>query len=69
MIPNLTLIVASYVILRCFEIALQRQDRFQGATGYWIMALASLGVAGITALALLETISAGVGIDVPPAFR
>ena len=61
MIPALSLIVASYVVLRCFEII---GDRIEKKKGYeaFVIILAILVII-ITAFSLYDILSAGIELS------
>ena len=63
MIPALTLMIGSYIILRCFDIALRPPNTFASSTSRVILVVLSLIVVVATAISLADVLGAGAQVS------
>jgi nucleoside permease NupC len=62
MLPSLTLIVGSYVVLRCLQIALQNKTSFAGEGSRLAVVAVCMVVAFIAVVATLNVLLSGVTV-------
>ena len=63
MIPALALMIGSYIILRCFDIALRPPSAFASSTSRAILVALSLIVAVATAISVADVLGAGAQVS------